>query len=80
MVSPALDFPPFNTLSDEVLADLMPKLILKTFSKDSFIFTKGQPSLGFLLIILTGCAGIVVEGEKDSSNVVGFRYAGDIFW
>lgn len=79
MVSPALDFPPFNTLSDEVLADLMPKLILKTFRKDSFIFTKGQPSLGFLLIILTGCAGIVVEGEKDSSNVVGFRYAGDFF-
>ena len=79
MVSLSLDFPPFNTLSDEVLADLMPKLILKTYAKDSFIFAKGQPSIGFLLIILAGSVGIVVEGEKDSSNVVSFRYAGDFF-
>ena len=79
MVNPALDFPPFNTLPDEVLTDLIPKLILKTYAKDSFIFTKGQPSIGFLLIIIAGSAGIVVEGEKESSNVVSFRYAGDFF-
>ena len=79
MVSPSLDFPLFNTLPDEVLADLMPKLILKTYPKDSFIFTKGQPSIGFLLIIIVGSAEIIVENDKDSSNVVGLHYAGDLF-
>jgi len=79
MIYSALNFPPFNTLSDVVIADLIPKLILKTYPKDSFIFTKGQQSLGFLLIILAGSAGIVVDGEKDSSNVVGLRKPGDFF-
>lgn len=82
MINPALNFPPFNTLSDEVLANLRPKLILKTYAKDSFIFTKGQPSLGYLLIIAAGSAGIVVEsekGSKDSSNIVSIRHAGDFF-
>ncbi|HBW34407.1 DUF294 nucleotidyltransferase-like domain-containing protein [Desulfosporosinus sp. BICA1-9] len=79
MIYPSLDFPPFNTLSDEVIADLMPKLILKTYAKDTFIFTKGQPSIGFLLIIIAGTAGIIAEGDNPSSNVLSLRYAGDLF-
>lgn len=79
MVNQALDFPPFNTLPDEVLTELIPKLILKTYPKDSFIFRVGQPSIGYLIIILAGSAGIVVEGENEGSNVVSFRYVGDFF-
>lgn len=79
MVYPSLDFPPFDTLSEEVLADLIPKLVFKTYPKDSFVFTKGQPSIGSLLIILSGSVGIIAEGENDNANIVGLRNAGDFF-
>lgn len=74
-----LDFPPFNTLPADVLAKLQGKLILKTYPQDSYVFEQGQPSLGYLLIIVSGVVGIAVPGEKGIPNVVGLRYAGDFF-
>ena len=74
-----LDFPPFNILPADVLAELQGKLILKTYPKDGYVFEQGQPSLGYLFIILSGAVGIDVPGEKGIPNVVGLRYAGDFF-
>lgn len=79
MVTRTLDFPPFNTLPESVLSELLPKLVLKTYPKDSYIFTKGQTSLGYLLIILSGSAGIAIEGENGITNMVNVRQAGDFF-
>lgn len=74
-----LNFPPFNTLPTGVIKELQEKMPLKTFPKDSYVFEQGQPSLGYLLIIVSGIVGIAVAGEKGIPDVVGLRYAGDFF-
>lgn len=79
MISSALNFPPFNTLPVPVIEELIPNLVRKTYPKDSYIFKQGQPSLGYLLIILSGTAGIAVQKEMGIPDIVSLRHAGDFF-
>lgn len=74
-----LNFSPFNTLPPNVLDELYPELLLKIYPKGSYVFRQGQPSLGYLLIILSGVAGIAAEENKGIPDIVGLRYAGDFF-
>ncbi|MHB1651156.1 MAG: DUF294 nucleotidyltransferase-like domain-containing protein [Desulfitobacteriaceae bacterium] len=73
------DFQPFNNLPEEILEELQPKLLKKTYPKDSFVFTQGQRTLGYLFIVVSGLAEIVLRNEKGLENVVGLRHPKEFF-
>lgn len=68
------DFQPFDTLPDHTIEELSTKLRIKTYAKDSFVFTEGQKSLDCLFLVLSGLAEII-----KGNGVVGLRRQGEFF-
>lgn len=63
MSSSLQGFQPFDSLSAAALEELSPKLAQKTFPKDSYVFTQGQRSLGYLFLVVSGLAEIIIRSD-----------------
>ena len=70
---------PFNSLTLEVLNELIPKIKIKDYFPGDYVFKQGEPSQRCLFIISHGSAEITVTGEKGTEAVVGFRQQLDFF-
>lgn len=70
---------PFNSLTLDVLNELVPKLKVKTYPPGVYVFRQGEPSQQCLFIISRGSAEIVITNEKGIEAVVGFRQRLDFF-
>ncbi|MCG8400884.1 MAG: DUF294 nucleotidyltransferase-like domain-containing protein [Firmicutes bacterium] len=70
---------PFNSLTLDVLNDLIPKLQEKTYPAGTYVFRQGEPSQQCLFIISQGSAEVVISNEKGLETVVGFRQRLDFF-
>jgi len=70
---------PFNSLTIEVLNELILKLKIKDYLPGDYVFKQGEPSQRCLFIISRGSAEITVTNEKGIEAVVGFRQQLDFF-
>jgi len=68
------DFKPFDLLPASVLEDLENNLTQKTYSKDVYVFTEGQKSLGHLFLVISGLAEIT-----KGTGMIGLRRSGEFF-
>ncbi|GAB6155273.1 DUF294 nucleotidyltransferase-like domain-containing protein [Desulfosporosinus burensis] len=68
------DFKPFDLLPTSVLEDLENNLTQETYSKDSYVFTEGQRSLGRLFLVISGLAEIT-----KGTGMIGLRRSGEFF-
>ena len=69
---------PFNILSAENLHFLAEKAEYQSFPKNTYIFQRGEPSKGFLYIIVSGRTKIVIFNET-GETVAGYRNPYDFF-
>ena len=70
---------PFNSLTIDVLNELIPKLKIKDYLPGDYVFKQGELSQRCLFIISHGSAEITVANEKGIEAVVGFRQQLDFF-
>jgi len=70
---------PFRALDEEVINELVPKLQLASFSKGTYVFKQGTPSLHKLFLVVKGLAEVTVAGEHGVATVVGYRRPGEFF-
>ncbi|MGQ9712813.1 MAG: DUF294 nucleotidyltransferase-like domain-containing protein [Desulfotomaculales bacterium] len=70
---------PFRALDDEVIGELAPQLHLAHFTKGSYVFKQGTPSLHKLFLVVKGLAEVTVAGEQGVATVVGYRRPGEFF-
>jgi len=70
---------PFNTLDQQVLMEIRPKIRENKYPKGSYIFKQGAPSLRTLFILVDGVVEIIVRNEKGAESVVGLRKPYDFF-
>lgn len=70
---------PFNSLTLDVLNELVPRLKVQTYPPGTYVFRQGDPSHQCLFIISQGSAEVVISNEKGIESVVGFRQRFDFF-
>ena len=69
---------PFNILNEESLRFLADRAQFQSFPKNAYIFNQGEPSKGFLYIIVSGRTKIVMYNEA-GETVAGYRNPYDFF-
>lgn len=79
IVDVLINFNPFNTLDRVTLAEIAPRLHQSHYQAGDYVFRQGEPSLGFLFLIISGMAEVTVTSDRGLETVVGYRRPNDFF-
>ncbi len=71
--------PPFNALEEDLRRELMARGRVQSYPAGSYVFRRGDPSLGVLFLVVRGSAAVTLPEEGGREVVVGYRHPGDFF-
>ncbi len=72
------DYPPFNKMSEDDLAEVAQKVTVKYYNPDDFVFKEGDPASGFCFILNQGNIKLS-KNEATKSLLIDQCEPGDIF-
>lgn len=70
---------PFKELDSTVLEELAPQVEIRRYPVGTYVFRRGDASLGQLFVVTEGLAEVTVPDDKGVETVVGYRRRNDIF-